>query len=85
MTWSATKQLSFKLTKPSLTGLRAEVLDYVRLHPDKSRYQIAEGLSRRVSSICARVNELCKDGLLYVSGTVVDEHTGMTVETVRVR
>ena len=47
-----------------------------------TRLDIANEADMRLSSVCARVNELLKDGRLEVFGVKLCQHTQKTVETV---
>lgn len=73
----------FMLTKGKT--LAAHVLGYIRLNPDCSRRQIAQGLNIRVSSVCGLVNNLYKMNLVRVSGVTTDDESNVAVETLQVR
>lgn len=61
--------------------LMDKIYTQIDCFPNTSRAELADQLGIRISTICARVSELMKVGLIYVSGTTKDVETGRTVQT----
>lgn len=78
-----TKSKSFKQVKQSASASRATILTTLKECPDLTRYQLAQESGLRLSSVCGRVAEAIRDGLIEVSGTTLDSETGKTVQTLR--
>ena len=76
-----TKRLSFAKTQLSLGDLHYKVLDVVEKNPGLSRKEIAHRTGISLQSVCARVNELLNDDMLYVCGTKDDTDSSRTVQT----
>jgi hypothetical protein len=77
---TSTKRRSLEQT--DLPKTRAEVYDYIKKNPSKTRWGISVGMDRRINIICGRVNELIESGLVYVDGEAIDLNTGRKVETI---
>ena len=61
---------------------RWEVFMDLKENGDTTRQELAERMGWKVSTICARVNELIRDGLVKVTGKTVDSYTSKTVEMI---
>jgi len=75
----STKLKSLKQTKAKPSSVRNLVLTALKNGP-LTRNEIAETIDRRLSSVCGRINELLRDGLVEVVGTTQDSETDREVE-----
>lgn len=62
---------------------QASILEELALFGGATRRELAEGLDKGINSICGRVNELLKSGLVTDTETTIDEETGKRVHVVR--
>lgn len=77
---TSTKLKSYSMLDiPKVDG---EVLDYIKANPALSRYEIAEGLNIRLSTICGAVNRLAFNNFVFPSGIKVDQETKRKVEAI---
>jgi hypothetical protein len=65
----------------NLPKLCNEIFTFIKNNPGYSRYEIAQSLGRRVSTVCGIAKILLDSGLIEVSGSTVDEHSKRVVET----
>jgi len=79
----STKRVSldeFRAANGNRVGIR--VLNYIESSGGDYRASIAKALGLRISTVCARVNELKAMGLIESTGTTVDPVTNKSVEVV---
>lgn len=65
-----------------MIGQQREILELLH-EGDFTRNEIAERSGLRINVVCARVNELLKEGYVAVNGTRIDPHTKMSNEVLQ--
>lgn len=78
----STKQQSYEATQPTIGAKAMLVYDTLKnsQHP-LSRAQLAATTGLKLSSVCARVNELIEASMVKVDGTTFDFETQRNVQT----
>lgn len=70
---------SFETTKLSSLILRTRVAHFLSSNGPATRSEIAQSLGLKDSSVCARLNELMKEGRIATCGSKFDESTKRNV------
>ena len=72
---------AFKVLQPELGTLQNMVYNYLKAFPNRSNYEIARDLHKRINSITPRTLELRNKGLVVNSGYKHDPFTHRRVIT----
>lgn len=78
----STRNESFAAIAQEIPPRQQEILNALFMTSGLSRAELANKTGMRLSSVCARVNELIEAGRVRVVGTTWDHDTKRNVETV---
>lgn len=78
----STKRESYELSKPFLPRMNDTIVTAIASEGGLTRSEIAARTGIRLSSVCASVNLLIKEGVLQITGRRFDEDTERNVQVV---